>query len=35
MTINETDMRGHVTWYIQYLRNKAEWVVCGREVDKK
>ena len=35
MTINETDWRGHVVWYVQYFWHEVEWVEHDTKIDEK
>ena len=34
MAINETDLRGHVVWYMHYFWREVEWVGRDMEIDK-
>ena len=34
MTINETDWRGHVVWYVQYFWHEVDWVEHDTKIDE-
>ena len=34
MTMNETDWRGHVLWYVQYFQCEVEWVDHDTKTDE-
>lgn len=34
MAINETDLRGHVIWYMHYFWREGEWVGRDMEIDE-
>ena len=34
MTINETDWRGHVVWYVQYFWREVEWAAHDAKIDE-